>query len=211
MKKFFFNIPIQQPGQLTSGVYDAVDNRRLAMEEPTRFPILTAVNGFVEAGEAFRVIAIAGESASEKHNLALFRTELGELCKRRGIQCPNGVETVSAAPDQRVVSHVSTFEALISLVEDDDELFACVTYGTKPQSMALLTAIRYAYRLKKNTSISCIVYGNVDRERRDGVMVETGRQVYDETAMAQLDEITRMLAERGVQEPEIAIKRILSL
>lgn len=211
MKKFFTNIPLQLPGQLTSGVYEAVDNQRLSMDAPTRFPILTAVNGYAEPGEEFRVIAITGDTETERHNLDLLREELNALCERRGIKCPKGVETVSAAADQRVASHVSVFEKLITLTEDNDELFACLTYGTKPQSMALLTAIRYAYRLKKNTTVSCIVYGNVDREQRDGKRVETGRQVYDETAMAQLDEITRMLAERGVEDPEKAIQQILSL
>lgn len=210
MKKFFTIIPLQQPGQLTSGVYKAVDNQRLAMAEPARFPILTAVNGYVEPGEQFYMIAIGGKSEAEQKNLALLREEIDLLCERRGIQCL-GVEFVETSSDQRVAANISLFEKLIALTADHDELHVCITYGKKTQPMAVLAAIRYAYRLKKNVSIKCIVYGNIDRETRDGKMVEVGRQVYDETAMAQLDEITRMLAERGVENPEEAIKMILSL
>lgn len=209
MKKFFTNIPLQQPGQLIPNVYETVDNSFLAMREETSFPILTAVNGYAKAGEPFRVIAIVGDSEAEQYNLGLLRKELDALCKRRDLICPT-VETVNAAPDQRVSSHVAVFQKLIGFTADDDELFACLTYGTKPQSMALLTAVRYACRLKRNATIACLVYGNIDRVRNaEGRMTVVGAQVYDETAMAQLDEITRLLAARGVENPERAIASIL--
>lgn len=210
MKKFFTNISLQQLGDLSAHVYEAVDNRRLAMDVSTRFPILTAVNGYAQPDEPFRLIAIAGNTEAEKHNLGLLREELGALCARRGLVCPNGVEVVDAAADQRVSSHVSVFQKLIGFTADDDELFACLTYGTKPQSMALLTAMRYACRLKSNAMISCLVYGNLDRAKNAaGKLVVVGAQVYDETAMAQMDEITRLLAARGVEDPERAITSIL--
>lgn len=211
MKKFFTSIPLQQPGSLSMNRYEAVGNEKLSMGEATAFPILTAVNGYVEAGESFRLIAIAGNSEAEQYNLNLLRGELNAICDRQRIVCPNGVETVEAAPDQRVSSHVAVFQRLIAFAEDDDELFACLTYGTKPQSMSLLTAIRYACRLKRNVSVSCLVYGNMDRGRDStGKMIVTGAQVYDETAMAQLDDITRLLAERGVEQPEKVIDSLLT-
>ena len=65
-------------------------------------------------------------------------------------------------------------------------------------------------RVKRNTSIGCIVYGSIDRSRSSDP-AEWAGSVYDETALVQLDEIVRMLADRGVASPREAIRQILSL
>ena len=211
MKKFFTNIPLQIAGDLDRYVYIPVGNSRLKMEEATSFPIIPAVSGYVERGEAFRLIAVVPDSGTGKRNCTALETELERLCHDRGIVCPEGVERISGPPNQKVDSHVSTFQNLIDCVDDNDELFACITFGTKPMSMALLTAVRYAYRLKKNTSLSCIVYGEIDRIGGRENKANWKAYLYDETALAQMDEITRMLAERGVKNPRETIRRILEL
>ena len=208
MKIFFTNIPLQQQGALLRGVYEAADPPRLFLPEGTRFPILTAVNGYVEPEEEFRLVAVSGNTEAERNNLEYLAAETEELCRNRGFSCPRGVEKAEAPSDPGILSLTSIFQNLIPLISDDDELFACVTFGTKPQSMALLTALRYAYRIRKNVTITCVVYGKVDRDFR--TKQETGRQVYDETALIRLDEITRMLADSRVKDPEKIIRSILT-
>ena len=205
MKKFFTSIPLQKEGELRSYRYEPVGNEHLRMDRDTSFPIMAAVQGYVELGEAFRLIAVMPDTKDGRCNLEVLKEELSTLCEEKGILCENGVELVSAQTDERVSSHVDTFQRLIDYVEDDDELFACVTYGTKPQSMALLMAVKYAYRLKKNTSLSCIVYGQVDRNEGERAYI------YDETALVQMDEIVRVLADRHVVHPKAVIDSILKL
>lgn len=207
MKKFFATIPLQKEEQLRRFVYAAQGNSKLSMDGTTRFPIIPAINGYVAPGEPFRVIAVVQDNEDAKRNYGYLQEELHALCERNGLSYPAcGVECVDGPADQCVSSNVDLFQALIDRIEDDDELFACVTYGTKPMSMALLTAVRYAYRLKRNTTVSCVVYGEVDRSGE-----EWKAKIYDETALVQLDEITRMLAERGVARPKESIEAILSL
>lgn len=207
MKKFFTTVPLQKEGQLKRFVYAAQGNSKLSMDEATSFPIIPVINGYVEPGEAFRVIAVVQDNDDAKRNYGSLKDELHALCERKGLSYPDkDVEYVDGPTDQRVSSNVDTFQKLIDKVDNDDDLFACVTYGTKPMSMALLTAIRYAYRLKQNATVSCVVYGEVDRS--DG---DWKARIYDETAMVQLDEITRMLADRGVEDPEASLKAILSM
>ena len=206
MKKFFTVIPLQRPGQLNPQMYRAVGNARLQMEQATRFPILTAVNGYVRPGEDFRLIGVMTDTEDGRYNRELLQAELAQLCAEKGLVCSRGVETVPVPVDERVSAHVATFQKLIDLVEDDDELFLCMTYGTKPLSTAVQMAVQYAYRVKRNASISCIVYGLIDRsgETPDPF-------VYDMTALVQMDEIVRVLANRGVKDPKTTIDRILSL
>ena len=85
-----------------------------------------------------------------------------------------------------------------------------MTFGTKPLSAAVQTAVQYAYRIRKNVSLSCVVYGQVDRhsssEPRDWIA-----SIFDMTALVQLDEIIRALADRRVANPRELLGHILSL
>lgn len=205
MKKFFTVIPLQGPGKLIPYHYQSVGNTRLQMDTETCFPILTAVNGFVGPGEEFRLITVMTDTEDGRRNHAALRRELEQLCEKEGLIYPQ-IETISVAVDERVAAHVATFQKLIELVDDDDELFSCMTFGTKPLSTAVQMAVQYAYRVKRNASISCILYGQIDRSAG-----ESRASVYDMTALIQLDEIVRLLADRGVTNPKETIDRILSL
>lgn len=206
MRKFFTVIPLQGPGKLIPHQYQAVGNTMLQMDTETCFPILTAINGYVQPGEEFRLIAVMTDTEDGHRNRDALRQELDLLCGRKGLVCPRGIETVPVAVDDRVSTHVATFQKLIDLVDDDDELFACMTFGTKPLSTAVQMAVQYAYRVKRNASIACIVYGQIDRTGG-----ESKASVYDMTALIQLDELVRVLADRGVTNPKEMIDRILSL
>lgn len=209
MKKFFTAIPLQQsPEGLNSVAYQAVGNSRLQMESKTSFPILTTVNGYVQPGEEFRLIAVMPDSEATRRNRDTLTAQLEQLCARKGLCCPKGVETVLISGNQEVSAHVETFQKLLDYVDDDDELFCCMTFGTKPLSHAMLLAVQYAYRVKRNASISCVVYGELDRT---GSQPGESGKVYDMTALIQLDEIVHMLAERGVADPRSALDAVLSL
>ncbi len=209
LKKFFTAGPLQAAtDELGTLTYQAVGNRKLQMDAETSFPILTAVNGYVQPGETFRLIAVMQDTPAGRHNCNRLNLQLEELCRRRGFVWPGEVDTVIVPQDDKVSTHTATFQKLLDFVDDDDELFCCMTFGTKPLSQAMLLAVQYAYRVKRNTSISCIVYGTVDHSKpkpwKDGF-------VYDMTALIQLDEVVHMLAERGVSDPKAALDGLLSL
>lgn len=209
MKVFFTGVPLQGPGMLKRYFYRPVGNAKLAMEEGTSFPIITAVNGYVDTGESFRVVAVCPDSEDGHRNLGWLEEELDALCAKKGCICTQ-IKVVPAQRTERVTDQVTVFQRLIELVEENDELFACLTFGTKPQSQVLLMAVQYAYRIKRNTSISCILYGQVDRSIGQDPD-RWGACVYDETALLQLDEVVRILAERKISNPKAVIDGILNL
>ena len=210
MKKFYTIISLQQDldDERSAYCYQAVGNAKLQLDHKTRFPIMTAMEGYTQPGEEIAVIAVVTDQAAGRRNLELFRHEVEELCRRKQLIC-SGVQVVTVPEDDRVATHMATFQQLLNYAADGDQLFSCMTYGTKPMSTALMMAVQYAYRVKKQTSISCIVYGQILRPERDR-STWTGR-VYDMTALVQLDEIVRMLADRGVADPKAVIDSVLAL
>ena len=209
MKKFITAVPLQAvSGDLETLSYQAAGNQKLQMEEPTSFPILTAVSGYAPPGEDFRLLAVMPDTEAARRNGQGLAAQLDALCRRGGLSCPGGVEAVLIGGDQKVSTHVETFQRLLDYTEDGDELFVCMTFGTKPLSQAMMLAAQYAYRVRRNVSISCVVYGEVDRT---GPRPWTSGRVYDMTALVQLDEIVHMLAEQKTADPKRVLDRILSL
>lgn len=210
MKKFYTVISLQTnlDDELSAYQYQAVENSRLQLDHKTRFPIITALEGYTQPGEEIAVIAVVPDMDIGRRNLELFRREVADVCEKKQIPCPD-IQVVTVPTDDRVANHVETFQKLLDFAADDDELFCCMTYGTKPLSTALMMAIQYAYRVKKNTTISCIVYGQIMRPGKDA-HTWSGK-VYDMTALVQMDEIVRVLADRGVENPKAVIDQILTL
>ena len=202
MKKFICFSPRQSEDKLHLQPYQAVDNQRLQFGD-TRFPIIPVIAGYAEQGEGIRVFAVTEDYPNSLHNLELLRAEVRALCDERGIAC-SGVEVIDAAYDDSVMSQLDVFQKLINIMEDDDELFACITYGSKPAPIVELMALRYARMIKHNAFVRCVVYGQFDHETREA-------KIYDVTALAQLDDIVRVLGLSGVSDPAESIKAILSL
>lgn len=208
MKKFITAIPLQIPGNLEKMHYHEVGNSKLEMPEGmlTSFPIIPVITGYADVNEDIRILVIVEDGDNARYNLKLFKKEIANLIETKGITCSRGVECIEIEANQEVGTQVENFQKIIEVMEEDDEIHACITYGTKAQTLALKLAIQYGYRIKRNASISCIVYGQIDRNEKPWKAY-----IYDETALMQLDEIVRLLAETKVEHPEEAIKSILSL
>lgn len=209
MKKFITAVPLQAiSADLSTIAYQSVGNARLDLDRAVSFPILTAVGGYVQSGEDFRVLALGPDSDAAKRNREVLSGQLDALCRDKGLVCSRGVEPVLLEPGEDVGAHTQTFLKLLDYVEDDDELFCCMTFGTKPLAYTMVLAMQYAYRVKRNASMSCIVYGEVDRS---GPKPWNTGKVYDMTALIQLDEVVHALAARNVADPRGALDTILSL
>ncbi|RHV78520.1 TM1812 family CRISPR-associated protein [Butyricicoccus sp. OF10-2] len=203
MKTFFTIIPLQGSKDLKACIYQAVDNGDLQMDTPTHFPIMTAMHAYVKPGDEIRVVAILSAVQNCETNLEKFREEVENMSQEIGFTYPRGIEIVNAPADAGVRSHIETFQRLIEKVEDNDKLYACMTYGMKPLSQLLIMAIQYAYRLLDNASICCLVYGQPG-------WGGAAPSVNDMTALIQMDEITRLLAEHKVKNPRTVIEKIIS-
>ena len=142
MKKFFTVIPLQKKGQLTPYIYAPIGNEKLRYDKKINFPILSALHGYAEEGETVSVIAVGTDNDDVKNNLELLKEQLDAVCKENG--CKAEVTPVFVPAGEQVDNHIATFQKLIDLVEDEDELFACLTFGTKLMSEVLRMAVQYA-------------------------------------------------------------------
>lgn len=215
MKKFIMITPLQpvirdkQSGEIVkdnlhSSVYQVTGNRKLDYKYATRFPLIPVINGYAQEGEEIRVIAVTPDTESAWFHVEQLREELSAMQERKGFLC-RGVESVQVTYAGDVDTQIEIFHKLLPYIEDDDILFGCLTYGNKPMPIAELMAIQFGYRTLRNVSIGCLVYGELDHSKEDSPMT-----LFDITALIQLEEIVRVLAERRVKDTRAIIDRLIS-
>ena len=129
MKKFFSVVPLRSD-ELKKYYYKPVDNARLDLGGETAFPIMTAINGYVQDGEKFAVIAPTVRSQFGLKNAQILREELEKLAAKKGAEFT--LELPEYEEGSGIGSMTDIFRRLIEYTEDGDEMFSCMTYGSKP-------------------------------------------------------------------------------
>lgn len=200
MKKFIMTSPYQPKGTLEKGNYKAADNQLLAYDMPTSFPIITAINGYVEKGENIEIITIVSEYENAEYNYGLFKKEMAELSSKKGFTY--NLKEVRVPYNNFIDTELELFGKLIECTNDNDNLYACLTYGSKPFPIVQIMALNYAYRIHNNVNIDCVVYGA--KNHNNGEM-----EVYDITSLIYIDETVRLMAEQKIEDPLPIIKNLL--
>jgi hypothetical protein len=185
--------------------YEAVGNELLHYDRDTRFPLMTVINAYARKGEEIRVIALTPETAAAQVHFEQLREELATLQGEKGFVCA-GPEKIPLTYAGDVNTQIELFRKLLPVFADGDTLYGCLTYGNKPMPIAELMAIEYAYRVLKNVDVECLVYGELDHS----VQENPPMRVFDITALVQLDEVVRMLADLKVADPGAMMDDILT-
>ena len=207
MKTFITFSPQQAEGFLHAALYLPAGNPALEYGE-TRFPIIPVINGYTLQNEEIRVIVLCQDHERCVNNLKYLRQELESVFQTKNLRAAATAtegelfELVMVPFSDKVTDHVETFQKLIDRIQDGDDLHACITYGSKPAPMVELMAMRYARQIKKDTYISCIVYGQLGRGGDPSY-------IHDETALAHLDDLIRILAMNGDPNPKATLDRII--
>ena len=205
MKKCFTVAPLQR---VTAGelCYAAVNNSKLQYDVPSCFPLLSLIHGYVEAGEAVELFVLTTQNHEiATENYQAIDREATRLCGELGASCV--VSRIGIPFDETVESHLETFKTLIGKISDGDTILADMTYGPKCLAIILMMAMNYGYRVCKDCTIECFVYGSKDF--RDGH--PCGKRIFDITSLFLMDQIVNELAKSGNRNPMKAIESILTI
>ena len=205
MKHFIAVIPMQNPSALKRGVYQSSDteNALITSDLAVSFPILIPMANAAEAGETVRLTTILlPEHPNTKVNYARFQEELNEIAANKGFHVE--LNEIPLAYSETAGDHMKLFEKLMDALNDDELLYVCLTYGSKPIPMVMQTALNFAYRLKKNTSVEAVVYGQMNFA--SGQMV-----LYEVSPLFYLNSVVNTVSEMNAKDPVGYIKMMLEL
>lgn len=205
MKKIITVAPMQ-PVSPEGECYTAVNNDRLQYDEPSCYPVLALINGYIEPGEDIEVYVLTTEEHEQcGKNYHEVEQLIHVLCRRIGASC-----TVSSIPvpfNESPVTHLSTFQELLNRIGDGDIIYADMTYGSKCQAITLMMGLNYAYQSCENCTVECFVYGSKDFSPT----ARKGKRIFDVTSLFLMDQIVNELAKSSNKNPRRAIEAILSI
>lgn len=208
-KTFICAVPFQPKGVtpdrdgLQAAIYSSKNNAALAYGE-TRFPIIPVINAYASNEDNIRIIAIKTDGENYEYNYnTYFKPEVEKIVKDKNLKLDE-IEIIKSEESEDIETHLKLFFDLISSLNDNEEIFACITYGTKPTPIIEFIALDYAYKLKKDISIGCIVYGRYAHRFPNDI----NNGIYDLTSFFHLNSALRYLADMKVNDPESAIKAL---
>lgn len=202
MKKFILVIPLQPPGSLHQVQYISEESKLLDYKEKTRFPIITAMANAIKPQENVQIVVILTDAEHVPMNFQFFKDEVELLSKSKDFSYH--IEEITTQYDERIDAQLKLFMDIISKIHDDSQLYACITYGTKPTPIILSMALQYGYKVLNNTSVECIIYGKYDHARNNSY-------IYDTTALFFMESIINQVAELKLKNPENVIRKMLEL
>ena len=204
MKKFITYVSRQTKqgqGGLSKGLYVSVNNR-LNTGFEMRYPITALINAYVKPKEKIKIIAVYGEDVeSYEENYKLLKEDVKKCQEKIGFICEYA--DLKTSKEELVDYHLDTYLRLVELIDDGDEVYACTTYGTKPFIIVEFMALDFIYKARKNVMIPCIIYGKFVRDD-DNV-------IYDITPLFRMSQISNMLANQKINNPEKIMRDLLSI
>ena len=207
IKKYFTVIPLQLRGELAKVKYNSVDNPVLEYGE-TRFPIIPVIANTAECNDVIKVgvvlICQDGKEREEiKQNYQFFKDELEGL-KTSGKVKDYEIIEIKTEDDEKIETQVQLLKDMMAEIGDDENLYSCVTYGTKPTPVVMMLALNYGYKIKHNTTVENVVYGRYDHAKPEN------SALYDITALFYANSIINRLGDMKVENPDEALNNFLN-
>lgn len=203
MKKFVTFASQQE--KFSKFEYEAVDNSRLKYGL-TAYPIIPVINGYLEKEDDFEILVIVAECEDTRRNYEVLKDELRDLFQEKNISYDEEkqLKVISIPFDDGIHAQLELFRKLVEKLNDWDEIYACITYGSKPSEIVELMMLRYIRQIKKNAYIGCVVYGQVKWK-------EQKARIYDLTALVRLDDIIQIARNVEEEAGELLIKNLTIL
>lgn len=200
MKKYLSTITLQVNG---AQKHEYQDESGLATPRLcTAFPILQQISD-TAANEEIALVTIVVGGKENNRNYAAFMEELDALAPKLGITY---TQIVIDKPDSETVETIiDLFADIIGHVTNNDRLYACVTYGTKPVATVLTMALHYAYRIKQDVRVEAVKYG----QKNWNATQEPACTLYDTTALFYIDCLIDRVAAMKLADPEQALKALI--
>ena len=204
MKKFITVIPMQPPEKFKKLHYAAPENDKLLSNNmETRFPIFVAVSNCVKQGENISVTAVITDNHDNvTENMKYFLEELEELRARIGFEYE--LTELHTSKEETPEKHLALFGDMIGIFKDGDEIYADMTYGTKPTPMVIMMSLSYAYEICSNTDVKAVIYGSKDHS------ADTG-ELFDISSMFYINSVIHRMSAAKPSDPLAFIKDIIDI
>lgn len=200
MKRFVTIIPLQNPKNLHDVSYESFGGEKMLTSQlKTRFPILIPIDTLVEKGEEIAVTAICIGRKFVKGNYEHFKAVLSELAESKGFLLPEeNITVIEMADSEDEATHMKLFKDMSYhlTARSNEEIYADMTYGTKPMPMIIMMALTYAHKFGCDSSVEAVIYASYDEHSNIN-----RSKVYDVTSLFYMNSAVNNMANLKISDP----------
>jgi len=202
MKIVIITAPMKNPGSIKPVQYPADGNKSIEYEGEVRCPINGILAKTLKKGDEVKIIYImeTSENSNCEQNKTTFFNELKDITKDIGIDI--------SAPDKVNIPFKPTKETYNTLIteltekiKDNAELYIDITYGSKPEILSLLCALRFVEEFR-NAIVQYIVYGKAEFNNEGTI---ENPKLYDITSLYYL---FKLMGTMGATDVDTATKTL---
>ena len=195
-------ISLQGKGGLEKGVYQP-NGFSLDKNIETSFPIIPVIASTMGRIEDVKILVLRTENNDVRDNYDALLSELEVL----GLSQKNVTEILVEENQSKSIG-LSTLVQILENIPEDSLVYADITFGTKPMSAMILSAMNCIENVK-DTEVEGIFYGELPREA--GKSDWKKAKLYDLTAYKYLTDMIEQLKGLEVSNPTSALKTLLDM
>ena len=205
IKHYISSIPMLPAGSLKPSIYKYETKEGTAVHDRAiSFPVLVSLDKSLKKGDDFRITVIEPKHDNVPGNFERFKAELMQILKDKEIEYDtDSINEIVIEYSEDDEVHFELFEQLISCIKDEEKLYTCITYGSKPMPLIMLMSLNYVYSFCKNTFIESIVYGQYNH-------LTGAAMLYDVSSLFYMNSAVNNISLLNIDDPLGYIKKIIS-
>ena len=181
MRKVFLSTSLMNPINLEKPTQYVSEDFNLG-NKAYNFPMSYLIADNVKDGDKVAVITAVTQTENPKENYELYKQEVFNIVKDKQIDIEFIEIKQETEFDSLTFNHF--FKEVANLIQDDDILFADITFGMKCYSISMFIAMAYAVKAGKNVYMDTIIYAQkFSGNKEDGIT----SKIYDLTGLFSLN------------------------
>lgn len=190
MKKIIFvDIPMRGLFETSKQCYANTGNTICKYTEKVWFPINAILAGKLKKEDEVKIVLLITNTEKDNSliNVQKFKDELNQI--NESIKAKISYEIIESTFEETKDVHEKRIRDMISKIENDSEIYADITFGTKPLPMLLMCVLTFAEKFC-NADIKKIIYGKVEFVKHsDGKIYLENPAIYDVTSLYYLNNL----------------------
>jgi len=203
MKKIiFFNVPItNEPEKL---YFKAKGNASLQYDGKVKFAINAILAKKVEKADNIKIVMLKETQKKEydKHYEKEFMIEFSKINKSIGAKIKYVM--LNKPHEEMRNAHEKLLNAMVNEIDDNSEIYADISFGTKPLPFLVFNILTFAERFC-NAKIGNIIYGKKD------FSPTKQHEIYDLTSLYYLNSLSNTISCKDSKEAKTVFKKILAI
>ena len=180
MKVVVITEPMNRPDWVKPVIYPVDGNKAVEYEKPIRCPVNGILAKTMKKDEEVKVIYIMtiGKNSFCEQNKKAFIEELEAINGEIGAVLSYDTVEIEFLATKQTYNKLIT--DLADKIPDNAELYADITYGSKPEILSLFCALRFVEEFR-NAVVQYFVYGKAERNKETNELED--QMIFDITSL----------------------------